>query len=142
MPLDMAHLILVQSAPISIQFRFDEKRFDVNGTYNVKYEIVKKRIDKAEIKSNGERLTQPGKIAIVYSNYKDAAEYREYIDYLKNIGYIEDEVDDVELKDMQGVQGLRALRVKVNMKKNKKQEEQVPESVEQAIREMSRNALE
>jgi hypothetical protein len=142
MPLDTAHLILVQSMPISIQFRFDEKRFDVNGAYNVKYEIVKKRIDKAVIKSNGERLTQPGKIAIVYSNYKDAAEYREYIDYLQSRGYIEDEVNDVELKDMQGVQGLRALRVTVNMNKNKKQEERVPESVEQAIREMSQNALE
>jgi hypothetical protein len=137
MPLDTAHLILVQSTPISIQFRFDEKRFDVNGAYNVKYEIVKKRIDKATIKSTGERLTQPGKIAIVYSQSKDAYEYREYIDYLQHSGYIEGEVEDVELEDLQGVQGLRALRITVNTKSLEHAEELVPESVEQAIREMS-----
>ncbi len=98
MPLETAHLILVQSTPISIQFRFDEKRFDVNGAYNVKYEIVKKRIDKALIKSSDERLTQPGKIAIVYSHTKDAYEYREFINYLQNGGYIDDEVEDVDYR--------------------------------------------
>jgi hypothetical protein len=139
MPLETAHLILVQSTPISIQFRFDEKRFDVNGAYNVKYEIVKKRIDKAVIKSTKERLTQPGKIAIVYSQTRDALEYREYIDYLLHQGYLTDEIEDVELEDMQGIQGLRALRVTVNIKKGDHSEELVPESVEQAIREMSEN---
>ncbi len=28
----------------------DEKRFDVDGAYNARYEIVKKRIDKAYVK--------------------------------------------------------------------------------------------
>jgi hypothetical protein len=140
MSLETAHLILVQNTPISIQFRFDEKRFDVNGAYNVKYEIVKKRIDKAVIKSTKERLTQPGKIAIVYSQSKDAYEYREYIDYLQHRGYLADQIEDVELEDMQGIQGLRALRVTVNTKNSEKPEEIVPESVEQAIREMSQNA--
>jgi hypothetical protein len=140
MPLETAHLILIQNTPISIQFRFDEKRFDVNGAYNVKYEIVKKRIDKAVIKSTKERLTQPGKIAIVYSQSKDAYEYREYIDFLQHQGYLKDEIEDVELEDMQGVQGLRALRITVNLQKGVQSEEIVPESVEQAIREMSENA--
>jgi uridine phosphorylase len=112
----------------------------VNGAYNVKYEIVKKRIDKAVIKSTKERLTQPGKIAIVYSQSKDAYEYREYIDYLQHHGYLKEEIEDVELADMQAVQGLRALRVTVNLSKGAQSEEFVPESVEQAIREMSKNA--
>ena len=140
MPLDTAHLILVQSTPISIQFRFDEKRFDVNGAYNVKYEIVKKRIDKAVIKTTGERLTQPGKIAIVYSQTKDAYEYREYIEYLQHKGYLMEQIEDAELEDLQGVLGLRALRITVNLQKGEQSEELVPESVEQAIREMSENA--
>ena len=46
-PLETTHLILVQHAPLSIRFRFDEKRFDVDGAYDIRYEIVKKRIDKA-----------------------------------------------------------------------------------------------
>jgi len=114
MPLDTAHLILVQSQPISIQFRFDEKRFDVNGAYNVKYEIMKKRIDKALIKGTDERLTQPGKIAIVYSQGREIQEYYRYIEYLISKGLILGEVQDLELSELQGVQGLRALRINVN----------------------------
>ena len=49
-PLQTTHLVLVQHAPLSIRFRFDEKRFDVDGAYNVRYEIVKKRIDKAVVR--------------------------------------------------------------------------------------------
>ena len=41
--LDVTSLILVFSSPISIRFRMDEKRFDVDGTYNARYEVVKKR---------------------------------------------------------------------------------------------------
>ena len=51
--LDATHLILVNHAPLSIRFRFDEKRFDVDGAYNIRYELVKKRIDKARIRSTG-----------------------------------------------------------------------------------------
>ena len=72
MPLEVTHLILVQHTPLSIRFRFDEKRFDVDGAYNVRYEIIKKRIDKAVIRGTSERLTQPGKIAIVYSHSSEA----------------------------------------------------------------------
>jgi hypothetical protein len=113
-PLEMAHLILVQDLPLSVRFRFDEKRFDVDGAYNVRYEIVKKRIDKALIKGTDERLTQPGKIAIVYAQAKEAVEYRGYIDYLQAIGYLTDKVEEVELADLDGAQGLKALRVTVN----------------------------
>ncbi len=62
-PLDTCHLILVNHTPLSIRFRFDEKRFDVDGAYDVRHEIIKSRLDKALIKGSGERLTQPGRIA-------------------------------------------------------------------------------
>src|SRR5687768_2176784 len=87
-PLDTAHLVLVQDIPLSVRFRLDEKRFDVDGAYNVRYEIVKKRIDKALIKATDERLTQPGKIAIVYAQPKEAIEYQGYIEYLQSTGYL------------------------------------------------------
>src|SRR5262249_33029337 len=79
MPLEVAHLILVQHMPMAIRFRFDEKRFDIDGAYNMRYEIVKKRLDKALIKGSDERLTQPGTIAIVYAQPREAQEYRDYI---------------------------------------------------------------
>jgi hypothetical protein len=87
----------------------------VDGTYNIRYEIIKKRIDKAVIKGTAERLTQPGRIAIIYSQAREAEEYREYIDYLRASGYLTDDVEDVELEDLQGIQGLKALRVTVAM---------------------------
>jgi hypothetical protein len=115
MPLDVTNLILVQHAPLSVRFRFDEKRFDVDGAYNVRYEIIKKRIDKAVLRGSTERLTQPGKIALVYSQASEVAEWREYIEYLQKRGYLGPEVEDLELEELQGAQGLRALRVAVDL---------------------------
>jgi hypothetical protein len=112
--LETAHLILVQHMPISIRFRQDEKRFDVDGAYNIRYEIIKKRIDKARILGLDERLTQPGKIAIVYSQSSEADEYRKYIDYLQASGYLKPTIEELWLEDQQGVSGLRALRVEVS----------------------------
>jgi GAF domain-containing protein len=115
LPLEVTHLILVQQTPLSIRFRFDEKRFDVDGAYDIRYEIVKKRIDKALVRGSSERLTQPGKIAVVYSHPGEAQEYLGYIEYLQHLGYLANEVEDLELSDLQGMRGLRALRVTVNL---------------------------
>jgi GAF domain-containing protein len=118
-PLEVTHLVLVQHSPLSIRFRFDEKRFDVDGAYDIRYEIVKKRIDKAVIKGTDERVTQPGKIAIVYSHPTEAYEYRAYLEYLQSLGYLTGEVEDVELEELQGVHGLRALRVAIDLRNPK-----------------------
>ncbi len=112
-PLRVASLILIHSNPITINFRTEEKRFDVDGAYNVRYEIIKKRIDKALIKGTTERLTQVGKIAIIYSQAKEAQEYKGYIEYLQSINYLGPVVEDLDLQDMQGVTGMKALRVEV-----------------------------
>ena len=114
-PLEITNLILVQHAPLSIRFRFDEKRFDVDGAYDIRYEIIKKRIDKAVVTGTAERVTQPGQLAIVYSQPGEAQEYRGYIEYLQNLGYLTGEVEDLELGELQGVQGLRTLRVPVDL---------------------------
>jgi hypothetical protein len=111
----MTHLVLVHHAPLSIRFRLDEKRFDVDGAYNIRYEVIKKRIDKAVIEGTGERLTQPGRIAIIYTQAREAAEYLEYLEYLQARGDLLPGVEDLELEALQGVEGLRALRVTVNV---------------------------
>lgn len=107
-------LIFIHSNPIDISFRNDERRFDVEGAYNIRYEVVKKRIDKVLIKGTEERLTQPGKIALVYFNAYEANEYREYIKYLQEQGFLQDDLETLELDELQGVSGLKALRVGVN----------------------------
>jgi hypothetical protein len=110
LPLDTTHLIMVQDMPITISFPLDEKRFHVEGAYNIRYEIMKKRIDKAIVRDTGERLTQPGMIAIVYSQLNEAREYLNYLEYLQNKGFVQNEVEDLELDDLQGIRGLKALR--------------------------------
>ena len=80
---------------------------------------MKKRIDKAIIKGSKERLTIPGKIAVVYSQQSEAQEYKRYFEYLKNKSYITGAIEELELEALQGVQGLKALRISVNLKSDK-----------------------
>ncbi|NNJ88933.1 MAG: GAF domain-containing protein [Eudoraea sp.] len=111
--LDVASLILVYNTSLSIRFRMDEKHFDVDGTYNARYEIIKKRIDKSFIKGTSERLTAKGKLVIVYSQKHDELEYLRYISFLKSKGYFTNNIEIVELEGLQGVTGLKAIRVEI-----------------------------
>ena len=113
MPLDVASMILAFNSSLSLRFRMDEKRFDVDGTYNARYEVVKKRVDKANIKGTNERITQPGKIAIVYSQKTDEIEYLKYVNFLQSKKQLGSQVEILELEDLQGVTGLCAIRVNV-----------------------------
>ncbi len=122
LPLDVASLILVYNTSLSIRFRMDEKRFDVDGTYNARYEIIKKRIDKSFIKGSNERVTQSGKMVIVYSQKSDELEYLRYIKYLKSKGYFTDNIEIVELQGLQGVSGLKAIRAEILYKTEQKSE--------------------
>ena len=112
--LDVSSLILVYSTPISIRFRMDEKRFDVDGSYNARYEVIKKRIDKSTIKNSSERITQPGKISIIFSQEKERHDYLQLIKILQNQNILESNVEELEVEDLQGINGLKALRVGIN----------------------------
>lgn len=112
-PLETTQLIFVYEKMIDVNFRIDEQRFDVEGSYNIRYQMVKKRIDKALIKGRNERLTQPGKIAIVYFNNEEAKAYMGYIKKLQGQRLLNDDVEHLELEELQGVEGLKALRVGV-----------------------------
>jgi hypothetical protein len=109
--LQTTQLIFVHEKAIDISFRPDEQRFDVEGGYNIRYQLVKKRIDKAHIRDSDERLTQPGKIAIVYLNSWEAQDYLSYIRILQGEGILNDDVEYIEIEELQGVDGLKALRV-------------------------------
>lgn len=123
-PLDVASMILVFNTSLSVRFRMDEKRFDVDGTYNARYEVVKKRVDKAFIKGTKERITQKGKITIVYSQKEDEHEYMRYIEFLQSKNYLGKSVEVLELQDLQAVTGLKALRIEVLYKKKEKDGEE------------------
>lgn len=125
-----AQLILVHGQPLSITFRTEERKFDVDGAYNTRYEIIKKRIDKAYIRNTNERLTQPGKIAIVYSQGKDAAEYAEYIEFLQGHNLLKPQIEYHELEEMQGVVGLKAMRVEVNFEDKEMHDQHIANTLE------------
>jgi len=99
---------------MDISFRNDEKRFDVEGSYNIRYQIIKKRIDKVCIKGTDERLTQPGKIAIVYLDAEIKQEYEKYVSYGQQQGYFKEMVEFLDLEELQDVSGLKAIRVSVD----------------------------
>ncbi len=114
-PLEVAQAVLVQDVPLTIRFRLAEKKFDVDGAYSIRYEIVKKRIDKACRNDSDERVTQPGRIAIIYSLDKEAEEYFRYLDFLQASGYLKEDVEPLEIEELPGVSRLKALRVAVNL---------------------------
>ncbi|WP_179021905.1 GAF domain-containing protein [Winogradskyella forsetii] len=111
--LDVASMILVFNQPLSIRFRMDEKRFDVDGTYNARYEVVKKRVDKAYIKGTEERITQKGKLSIIYSQKEDEEEYVRYIKFLQSKKVLDNDLEYLELEDLQAITGLKALRISI-----------------------------
>jgi len=115
MPLETCHLILVNHTPLSIRFRFDEKRFDVDGAYDVRQEIIKSRLDKAMIKGSKERLTQPNKIALVYSNPAEGRQIKQHINFLMKKGKLHNDLEFLDLDNMPEVRGLKALRVGINL---------------------------
>lgn len=121
--LDVASMVLVFNASLSVRFRMDEKRFDVDGTYNARYEVVKKRVDKAYIKGTKRRITEKGKLVIVYSQDSDEQEYLRYIKFLQSKNYLQPQVEIVALENLQGVTGLKAMRVNILYNKSKEDKE-------------------
>ena len=114
-PLETTQLIFIHSSTIDISFRNDERRFDAEGGYNIRYQVIKKRIDKVHVADTSERLTQPGKIALVYFNRRDADEYISHIQYLQEQGILLNDLEFLDLEELQGVAGLKALRVGINL---------------------------
>jgi len=114
-PLDSCNLILVNQLPIAIRFRYDEKRFDVDGAYDIRHEIVKSRIDKATVRGTRERLTQPGRLAVVYSRQNEGTEIRQHIGFMQHQGCFTKDIEYLDLEDLPGVRGLKAIRVGINL---------------------------
>ena len=114
LPLRTTQLILVHSHPVDITFRQDERRFDVEGSYSIRYEVLKKRIDKACIDGTQERLTQPDTIALVYTHSAELTDYLPAIANLQKLGMLRPGVEYLDLEPLQGVANLKALRVQIN----------------------------
>lgn len=112
--LQLTHLVLVQEATVDIVHDENTERlFDVRGTRDTRYEIVKKRIDKACDALTGERITQPGMLTVVYSTPEEGAEYQQYLRYLEREGWIGNDRETGPVESLKGANGLRFVRVQV-----------------------------
>ncbi|WP_144017660.1 GAF domain-containing protein [Planktothrix sp. PCC 11201] len=112
--LDLVHLVLVQHTPIDIfHDENTEGIFSVRGTRDIRYEIVKKRIDKGIDKETKTRITQSGMITIVYSTEEEREEYEQYLRYLHREGWVTDKIEFGVVDPLPGVSGLNYARVAV-----------------------------
>jgi hypothetical protein len=111
----LTHLVLVQGYTVDIVHDdTTERLFDVRGTRDTRYEIVKKRIDKACDGETGDRITQPGMLTVVYSSREEWQEYERYLRYLHREGTVDSAVEQGTVEPLQGVSGLKFARVRVN----------------------------
>ncbi|MEG4840910.1 GAF domain-containing protein [Microcoleus sp. B9-D4] len=112
--MELAHLVLVQNTTIDIFHNENtEKMFDVKGTRDIRYELVKKRIEKAVDKDAQERITQSGMLTVVYSTEEEWEEYQQYLRYLSREGWVEPKVQTGMVESQQGVSGLKFARVRI-----------------------------
>ncbi len=118
-PLQVAHLVLVQNRQVDIfHDEKTERLFDVQGTKDTRYEIVKKRIDKGIDQRTRQRITQPGMLTIVYSSEDEWAEYQHYLRYLQREKWVDVHLETGIVAPLQGVTGLRFARVQVLPEEN------------------------
>lgn len=112
--LDLAHLVLVQYTPIDIfHDENTEGIFAVRGTRDIRYEIVKKRIDKGVDKDTKIRITQPGMLTLVYSTEEEWQEYQQYFRYLHREGWVDSQIEFGIVDPLPGVSGLNYARVAI-----------------------------
>jgi hypothetical protein len=114
MRLQVTHLVLVQDSTVDIfHDEKTERVFDVRGTRDTRYEIVKKRIDKAVDVQTHTRITQPGMLTVVYATEEEWTEYQQYLRYLGREGWVAPEIESGLVEPLQGVSGLKFARVRI-----------------------------
>ncbi|NOT75764.1 MAG: hypothetical protein HOP08_12630 [Cyclobacteriaceae bacterium] len=114
-PLETTQLILVHENTVDISYRIDEHHFDVEGSYSIRYQVLKKRIDKVRLLNSTERLTQPGTISIVYANKNSISLYLEKIKELISQNKLSMDIEYLDLEQLQTIGKLKAIRVKINI---------------------------
>jgi hypothetical protein len=114
LPFEVCHLVLVQDTTVDIfHDEQTERLFDVQGTRDTRYEIVKKRIDKGLDAKEKTRITQPGMLTVVYSTNDEWQEYHQYLRYLVRERWVDSKIDSGTIEALQGVTGLRFARVRI-----------------------------
>ncbi len=113
--LEVTYLVLVQDTTVDIfHDEQTEKLFDLRGsTRDTRYEIVKKRIDKAVDVKNQARITQPGMLTLVYSTKEEWEEYEHYLRYLAREAWVDTAIESGIVEPLQGITGLKFARVRI-----------------------------
>ncbi|HBB33088.1 MAG TPA: histidine kinase [Cyanobacteria bacterium UBA8803] len=112
---EVTHLVLIQDNPVDIfHDEQTEKLFDLRGsTRDTRYEIVKKRIDKAVDATEQTRITQPGMLTLVYCTDEEWGQYKQYLRYLARDGWVDSKIQSGTVEPLQGITGLKFSRVRI-----------------------------
>lgn len=112
-PMQITLLVFVHTSTIDISFRPDERRFDVEGGYNIRYQMVKKRIDKVRLKGSKERLVRPHTLAIVFQGESWRKEIMGLLEEVAAMGMLKPDFEFCTLEEVQGVSELEAIRADI-----------------------------
>jgi hypothetical protein len=113
-PLSTAHWIAVHGGPLGIRFDFDENQFVSDGFADPFHQLIK-NADRAKGQQNWEKITEPGKIAIFFTDHKERAEYIEFTQFLIHKGILKAGIEEGEVTGLLGLNGLKFLKVKVSL---------------------------
>jgi hypothetical protein len=91
----------------------DEKRFDVDGTYNARYEVVKNVLTKQTSKEQRKELLKRENHHCVFPQLRRNRIPKVY-QVLQFKGILEPTIEQFDVEELQGVSGLKAIRIKVS----------------------------
>jgi len=94
---------------LQVMCEMENSYYNMRSSFPISLDVA----SKAFIKGTKKRITEKGKITIVYSQKQDEREYLGYIKFLQAKHYLGTDIEIVELEDLQAVTGLKAIRVSV-----------------------------
>src|SRR5690606_41772808 len=103
----------VHTSCIEISFRPDERRHDVEGGYEIRYQRVNKRIDKVRLEGCKERVVRPHTLAIVFQGESWRKEIMGLLEVVAAMRMLKPDFEFCTLEEVQGVSELEAIRADI-----------------------------
>jgi hypothetical protein len=113
-PLLSAHWIAVHGTPLGIRFDADEKQFVSDESMDPFHQLIKDA-DRLKGQAAWEKIVEPGKIAILFTDHREKAEYLEFTQFLIHKGILKAGLEEGEVTGLPGLNGLKFLKVKVSL---------------------------
>jgi hypothetical protein len=98
--------------------RKDERRFDVEGAYNIRYEIMKNALIKCMWKEQMNGLPNRVKLRSYIQIHGKHRNTMNTSVTLQSKNLLKPGIEYLDLEELQGVRGLKALRAEINLEES------------------------